>query len=477
MQKTLLWEAFVGLDKNELRELDKFVRSPFFNKQQSLIGLFDYLRACVNEGRVPDTHTAYARCYPADTTYHDQRMRLANSDLLALMEHYLIYVEKFATPETGQILLAGQYRRRNLDKHARMALRTAKTALTKRPWRHAEYFEDYNACELEEYRLAAATKRYEAFNLQEISDLLDTGFAARKLRHACFMLSHQTVFKSDYRLGMLDAVLAAVETDQNLMAQPAISLYYHACRFLSVPDGEAHFAQFRTLLEQHSHVFPGDEIRALYLLAINFGVKKSNELGHAWLRATFDLYQTGLARELLLENGILSRFAYSNVVAIAIRLDEIDWADTFVQHYQSLLEKRYRRAAFSLNSARIAYLRRDYGKALTLLQDADYKDFINGMNAKTLQMKIYYETNETDLLESHLDSMQNYLRRQSPVGYHRDNYARIIRYARALVRLSDYDRPGALALQQRIEEETGPLTEKVWLLEQMKRITDSNHPL
>lgn len=459
------------MQKNEVREFDKFVRSPFFNRQQHLIDLFEYLRTCADEDTAPDPATAYARCYPAATSgYNDQRMRLANSDLLALIEHYLTYQERFLIPQTNGIVLAAQYRKRNLAKHARIALREAKTALEKRPWRHAEYFDDRNACELEEYRLAAAAKRYEAFNLQEISDLLDTSFVARKLRHACFALSHQTVFKSDYRMGLLEPVLAAVETGPQLMEQPAIGLYYHACRFLSAPDGEGHFEQFRALLEQHSQAFPDDEVRALYLLAINFGVKKSNEQGQGWHRATFDLYRTGLDRGWLVEHGILSRFAYSNIVGIAIRLGEIDWADDFATRYQPFLEKRYRRAAFSLNSARIAYLRRDYGKALTLLQDADYKDFINGMNAKTLQMKIYYETDEFDLLESHLDSMQNYLRRQSPVGYHRDNYSRVIRYARALLRLSAFDKPAVLALQQQIEAESAPLTEKTWLLEQVVKM-------
>jgi hypothetical protein len=200
------------------------------------------------------------------------------------------------------------------------------------------------------------------------------------------------------------------------------------------------------------------------LLAINFGVKKSNEYGQVWLRATFELYKEALERQLLLENGHLSRFAYNNIVGIAMRLDETDWAEDFLIRYKSLLERRYREASFSLNSARVAYMRQRYGLALQHLQNADYKDFINSMNAKILQMKIYCETDETELLVSHLDSMQNYIRRQGPVGYHRDNYLRIVRYVRQILRVLPGDIAALEEIKQQIEAEPVLLTEKPWLL-------------
>jgi hypothetical protein len=227
-----------------------------------------------------------------------------------------------------------------------------------------------------------------------------------------------------------------------------------------------HFERFRVLLSAHSSLFPGDEVRDLYLLAINFGVKKSNEYGTVWLRATFNLYKEALEHRLLLENGFLSRFAYNNMVGIAMRLRETDWAEDFLIRYKPLLERRYREATFSLNSARVAYLRGQYGLALQHLQGADYKDFINSMNAKMLQLKIYYETNEIDLLLSHLDSVQNYIRRQGPIGYHRENYLLIVRYVRALLRILPGDQDALDDLHRQIGAEPMLLTEKEWLLAQ-----------
>ncbi|MBK9336064.1 MAG: hypothetical protein IPM98_05565 [Lewinellaceae bacterium] len=462
MQKTRLWEAFASLSKPELRAFDKFVRSPFFNQKAQLVGLAGYLYDCCADGTPPLNEAAFTAAYPA-SAYDDQKLRLANSDLLKLLEHFWMYQEKFADPERNKIRLAGAYRKRNLPKHAEVSLREARQSRDARPWRHAEHFDDLHRIELEQFQSASAAKRYEAFNLQEISDLMDKTFIARKLRHVCFARSHQAVTQAPYRFGLLEAVFVHVEAE-GLLDIPAIALYYYGCHFLADPAAETHFARFQETLHAHADQFPPDELRALYLLAINFAIKKSNETGDpGWYRATFGLYRDALGRDLLLENGMISRFAYHNIVGVAIRLDEVAWAEEFIQKYKSALERRYREATFGLNMARVAYTRQEYREALLHLQRADYKDFINGMNAKTLQLKIYFETGEFELLDSHLDSIKNFIRRQQDVGYHRDNYLNIARYTRALMRLDPTDLAAATLLRQQIETEP-VLTEKEWLL-------------
>ncbi len=468
MTTTLLWEAFSTLQKPELRDLDRFVRSPFFNRKEQLPRLFDYLRDCLENRQVPGPEAAFAAAYP-NLPFDGQKMRLANSDLLELLEHYWMYREKFADADRAKIRLAGAYRKRNLPKHAHITLREARRSREQQTWRHAEHFDDLHRVELEQFQSASAANRYEAFNLQEISDLLDTTYIARKLRHVCFSLSHQAVFKTQYTFGLLEPIFQHVETE-NMLRIPAIALYFHACRFLADPAAETHFFRFRETLSDAADQFPPEELRALYLLAINFGVKKSNETGDlTWYRETFGLYHAALDRELLLENGMLSRFAYNNIVGVAIRLGEVSWAETFIHRYKPALERKHREASFSLNLARVAYTRHDYGAALLHLQRADYKDFINSLNAKTLQLKIYYETAEFDALDAHLQSMHTFIIRQRAAGYHRENYLHVVRFARALLRLSPHQPAEAEAIYQQIKAEP-VLSEKEWLLEQVGKL-------
>jgi hypothetical protein len=101
------------------------------------------------------------------------------------------------------------------------------------------------------------------------------------------------------------------------------------------------------------------------------------------------------------------------------------------------------------------------------LQDADYKDLINNLIAKTLLLKIYYETDALDALDAHLQSMQTFIRRQRIIGYHKTNYMNIIRFTKKLVAILPSNRQERALLIQQISEEQH-LTEREWLLMQLK---------
>ncbi len=471
LEKTMLWQAFAALEKTELRDFGKFVRSPFFNSKNHLVLLFEGLKNGWEKKMPPDPLEIFSQIFPANKTFDDQKMRLANSDLLALLEHFWMYREKFNDADRAKIRLAGAYRKRNLDKHFQITLKSARSARESQPHRHADFFHDLNLIEWEKYQFDSAARRSDSMNLQELSDLTDQTFIIRKLRLACLTLSHQAVYRTDYDFGLLDSVLDFLENrndifSKNVISQPlppAIQLYFHGFYFLAGRQPEQHFSIFKEKLFAYADLFPEDELRTLFLLAINFGVKKINERAAPFFRETLDLYQNALARNLLLENGQLSRFAFNNIVAIALRLDETVWTADFIEKYSPFLEKKHRQATRSLNLARLNFVRRDFGAALQNLQLADYKDLINNLISRTLQLKIYFESSEFDLLESHLAGMKTFIRRQSELGYHRENYLNVVKYARLLVALPD-DEIARVALRQKIEDEPN-LMEKEWFLE------------
>jgi hypothetical protein len=81
-------------------------------------------------------------------------------------------------------------------------------------------------------------------------------------------------------------------------------------------------------------------------------------------------------------------------------------------------------------------------------------------------LKMYYEEEEFDVLESLLESMRNYVQRKKVIGYHKSNYRNIIRYTRRLLRVNPYDREAKQKLGHEISE-AQPLTEREWLLRQL----------
>lgn len=171
-------------------------------------------------------------------------------------------------------------------------------------------------------------------------------------------------------------------------------------------------------------------------------------------------------RGYLPENGVLSRFTYHNVVAAGLQTLEFEWVEDFIVRYKNALERTYRDSSYSFNLARLEFKRKRYGDALQLLQHTNYYDPLLSLAARTMSLKIYYELNEYDLLDSHLEALKNYIRRKTALGYHRSNYLNLVRYIQKMISINRSNKTEVESLKQKILAEP-VLTEREWLLEQL----------
>ena len=86
------------------------------------------------------------------------------------------------------------------------------------------------------------------------------------------------------------------------------------------------------------------------------------------------------------------------------------------------------------------YHKKEYDQAMTLLNTTEYDDLYLTLDAKALQLRIYYELNEFDVLSSFVISFQRFLERKKMLGYLRENYKNLIRFTRKMLESNLYDR-------------------------------------
>jgi len=116
------------------------------------------------------------------------------------------------------------------------------------------------------------------------------------------------------------------------------------------------------------------------------------------------LYKQGLSTNALLENGTISRFTYQNIVSVGLLTKEYDWIREFINSYKNKVDKNYQESAYRFNLGRLAYRQKNYEEALDLLKDTDHNDLLINLFSKTLLLKIYYELEEFQLLNSFLEA-------------------------------------------------------------------------
>ncbi len=453
------------LDKTEIRQIRKLLKSPFFTRREDLPRLF----ACLSANRwknkaLPSSEELFKNTFPGQA-YDDTQLRGSKSDLLALVEEYLLIAHHRQSAIDNRLLLANIYRRRGLSKHFDSCMKKAHQLLEESKVRNIDHFSKLHEHQVLHMQFQTQTQRTGQLNLQEISDTIDQLYLMKKLQHTCTQLTHEAVYKTSYNYGLLPQLLQEIENGDYLQ-YPAIATYYYCFRFLTGGQTLEHFLQFRNQLQGNRFFFTEEEQKDLYLVAINFCIRQINRRNTPFYRQVWELYQEGLSANFLLEDNRLSSFTFNNIVAISIKLREYIWLEKFIETYQERLEDKYRVNIVNFSRARLEYAYGNYKKAMLLLQHSEYKDLINNLISKTLLLKIYFELDEFDLLESHLDSLHNFIRRREVSDYHRSNYLNIIRLVRKLVALEELDKSKREKLRQEIET-TEILSEREWLLQQL----------
>ena len=457
-----LYESLRTLDKKEILPIKRFLQSPFFVLRKDVGDLFDFLIKYHLKGKpFPNKEIIFEKVFP-EKKYNYTLLRGTMSDLFECIEEYFLIKKRREAPFQSRHLLAEIYRERKLSKAYSSVVKKTERMIEQQPLRNAFYYQQFLDFQLEEKDFKVNNQRTKDFNLAEISETLDVLYLIQKLKHTCTQYTHQKVFKADYDFGLLPNILEAVEQERYLKI-PAVAIYYYCYRFLSDPSEVDFFEKFKTLLFQNKTQFNQLEMRGLYLAAINFCIRKLNQGDRKYSREILEWYQNGLQSDYFLENGELSRFTYNNVVAAGVLLKEFDWVENFISTYSEKLEYEYRDSTVSFNLARVAFSQGNYGEVMTQLQHVEFKDLINNLIAKTMLMKVYYELEEFDLLFSHLDSFQIFIRRREVSDFHRKNFMSIIRFVKKIVSLPEMDKKGRQALRKEIENEE-VLSERDWLL-------------
>lgn len=389
--------------------------------------------------------------------------RLIQSDLYKMIEKYIV-IQKAASDEmySGQKLLAAFRIKENQ--------KLFDTLLNKETEKNNQSPNtEYGALlAYEKWKFDLLKSRFTNVEIDTIVSLSDRALILQKLKLSVNLASQSTLIKKDQNFGLLSSVLKYIE-DQQLFLFDDIGLYYYCWQMMNFTKEQEWFEKFDKLFKKVSHLIAEEEKSTLYFQGINFCIRRYNngekEYGHILMK----YYIEGLDNGYLLLSGWLSRNTYRNICTVAIRLQRLDDAKKVTTSYRDLLRQDDRESAYHFNLANIAFAEKHYDDALISLQKVNFDDHLSNLFAKTLLLKIYFESGEIRLLDSHLDAMQVYLLRQKIVGYHKTNYDKMIKYTKKILKLNPYDKESKEKLRQDISKEAS-IPDKEWLMHQVSII-------
>lgn len=466
MHNTLLLRTLKQLPPKDLRALRDFARCACFNRRDDVARLCDYLVAHV--GKVAPGAFEAERLFEAacpGQPFDARHLRHVMSYLLDVVRQYLAWSEWHADAAEQQRYLVQALRNRGLDQLFEKAWQRAEDTAEESPVRDARYHFRRYQLQQENLERAARRERTARFSLQPLPDELTAFYVSEMLRHACAAHTHEAVAGQAYRIELLNAILEAAGQAE-MLQMPAVAVYYHAYQMLRQPEAAEPFERLKALLAEHEARFSPEEMRGLYLMAINGCIRRMNAGQRAYIREAFDLYRAALERDFLTENGILSGFTYKNILRVGIALGEHAWTEAFLEQYRAHLHPDERDTLYRYNLAYLRFQQRNYATAMPLLQQTDLEDPLNNLDARRMLLRMYVELGEWDALESLLQSFSAYLRRQKNLGYHRTTNTKLIYFAKKLLELNRNDPAARAALRDEIGA-APDVAERAWLLEQV----------
>lgn len=463
MSKSKLGLIIKQLSNKECEIIRDSLESPLLDGKKHHLTLFnEYLK---NRKTKVEKDRQKLRSKLFNNSISDAQLRLYMSELFKIISTCLVMMYAKNDLSYQDKILISRFKHSDEHKLFDSQFTGGLKRLENHQFRNAEYLELKYDLGFQEYAHISSSNRTRDLNIQELLDDVDLIFISKKLRQACFAVAHQSVYGQEYDYGLLNEVIDHVEKN-DLLKYPSIRLYYSAYKMLHSPKEPTFFNQFKSDIDELKHLFPDTELQGVYRFAINQCIRLINRGQIEYGTIALDLYGEALNSKYLLVDGYLSRFTFKNIAAIAVKIGEFERAEQFNNEYYSSLRKEERNSALNLNQALISYHKKDFDTALISLQEVDFKDHLFNLAAKVIQMKIYYESDELDLLDSHLDAMQMYILRKKVIGYHKTNYKNIIKMTRKLLKIKPGDSSVINILKGEIES-AEVLTEKKWLLNQL----------
>ena len=330
-------------------------------------------------------------------------------------------------------------------------------------------------------------------NLSAATHLLDTYLIATALRHACLLLSHRKLNKSDNELKLEKKIddfedlkfyeqivdfLDKAEP-QFLEKNPLVNLYYLGYKLKRETENEPYFEGLKKLEKEHFDDFDKENLLELNTYLINWYIGKINARleREQSLLDLFNLFKRIIANKVIFENGKIQVAYFKHITVLAIALNELEWLNDFLDHHKDKIRVNSSEQwkYYNFFKAKLFYAKNEYEQASQLIEGITLEDSLSEMNLRILQFKLTFEqaTNTREYLYALNYYLKNYIERLKKINLskdHKDRYKVFFSLAKrlCLYAMNPKNSSRRKALERTLSK-SKPIEQK-WFQKQLNRL-------
>lgn len=461
-----------ALNKDDIRRLESYIHSPYFNVGTAPTALFDYLADLHPEFPEKKLEPApIARKMKSLPTLATQRT--AGTRLLKAIEHF-IALEDWQSIEINvtwhqfhamqQLQLLDVF-----DSEFKKELNKIDTD----PEQDIDtFFNRHRFVELANTGFNSLLNRTIRNDLSPTLKSLHEFYAIKLIRYMCEVVSRKQVLGTDYEDTQTVHALKILEPYNN-SNYPYPYLFINVYRMISsatFEEGKPYYTTIKDFISAQT----GETLPVSCVESMSYAISWClNWSGKGQLQTVSEyLWWTELKIKysLLLESGKLLPITFRNIITSAVLVNlSPKWLQKFIEQYSPCLPKEHRDTNVAFAKGLYYYQLRDYTKAIQSFLTAQAKEEVifNAMIRRWQYMSTYEQNPEdTDLLLNQLQSFEKYITRNQEAFHQlKDVFLLFISHAKKLLQLTDKQARARMAKQ--LEEETF-FPGKPWLLQKLE---------
>lgn len=469
MRQSKLLELLRTFSTPRWRRFGAFLQSPYFNKSTDVQAFYQYLDKYhpAFEHRFLEKKEALARLPAAS----EKSLAYLMSQTLALAETFLSTEALQDDPALANVLLLKSLHDAGLTRQFASVLEHVEKKQDRPALHDGTFFQRQFEMAWLAYETLTDHKQLQ-FNelLQSAHDRLDDAHLAWKLRLLAATTNIERLLAVEYHTFLGPELESALAGDPaRLEADPALAAWFFAWQ-LNRHDNPQHFEKLLELLREQAAIFTTADQKLLYIYALNFCTRRINRHNeHHFYGKYLDIHDILLEKGLLLENGTLLPRNYLNLVYAGLRSGRPEWTWNFLHQWRDQLPAEVAGNLHGYCLALWHYFQKDYDKAQQALARVEFQDFLLAIGARSLLVKILFETDQTELLFSALEANRLFLLRGERIEPQlRRQMQQFIDFTRRLAKIDPPDPAKLKALAERLPPAT-EIMHRDWLVEMMER--------
>lgn len=450
MRETSVISILKTLSKEEIKEFDKFIISPFFNNQPSLTRFYTELKKF--HPAFPDEKLerkiVFQRLYPGKV-FSDETIRRLSSDLKKILDEYMYYkAREDSNPET-RFLKAMQYLKRGLVKEAQKELEHINKTLNQSGLVSHQYIRNKLEYEDLTVQIALGTNRQDlvADNFVNELEFLIYNFLLRFTYYIHNINANKLIFNissanfindfiSSVDFEKMSGFIGRETASQNI--NKAMRIYVLIILNNLYENEEKYFTELKELLGDVIMYFTDHEKYNIYQLAEAICWRKMETINREkYRRELFEINKMRLDAGVYSPDGKNMRLLFFRQALMnALHIKEYDWAENFVNNYTGKLPGTLKENMKKFAEAHILFEKGEFESSLLLINKMDFDIFTLKYDLRNLMLRIYIELNYVEEALSLIESYKRFIKNNKNVSdYYRTLINNLLKYCKVIIDL------------------------------------------